>query len=78
MVTWEATAGDNNSKRNDPKTGLKNPADNKLVEFKDKKAKTETKVKNGKSECVLACGLAGGDEFSISTIIQVLLVVSMN
>jgi hypothetical protein len=65
IVVFEATAGDKNSKRNDPKTGLKDPANNTVVEFASKKSKMQVKVKEGKAECTLSCGLAGGDTFSI-------------
>jgi outer membrane protein OmpA-like peptidoglycan-associated protein len=69
-VAFEATAGDKNSKRNDPQTGLKPPGNGKLVEFVNKKARVETKTKDGKAECTLACGLAGGDTFTIDASIE--------
>jgi outer membrane protein OmpA-like peptidoglycan-associated protein len=65
IVTFEATAGDKNSKRNSPLTGLKDPANGKTIEFASKKSKTAVKTKGGKAECTLMCGLAGGDTFEI-------------
>ena len=70
VMVFEATQGDDNSKRNDPKTGLKNPADGKVVEFASKKSKVDVKIKGGKAECVLSCGLAGGDTFDVEVSCQ--------
>jgi hypothetical protein len=64
-VFWKATAAKENSKRNDPKAGLKPDDQGALVEFKTEVAEIETQVKGGKASCVLACGLAGGDRFTI-------------
>jgi peptidoglycan hydrolase-like protein with peptidoglycan-binding domain len=64
IVIFEATVGNNNSKRDNPKTGLKDAA-GKIIEFAAKKSKIEVKTKGGKAECVLSCGLAGGDEFTV-------------
>jgi len=65
FIYWKVTAGANNSKRNKPETGLKNPADNKLVKIDKGVAQLETEVKAEKSEVILCCGLAGGDTFTV-------------
>ncbi|MBW8886849.1 MAG: peptidoglycan-binding protein [Fibrobacteres bacterium] len=62
---WKVTAGKDNSKRNDPKPGLKPDTKGKLTEFKDGVAELEIEVKGGKASLVLACGLAGGDSFKV-------------
>lgn len=64
-VYWKVTAGKNNSKRNDPKPGVKSEAKGVLVEFKSGVAEVETEVKGGKASLVLACGLAGGDLYLV-------------
>jgi outer membrane protein OmpA-like peptidoglycan-associated protein len=69
IIVFEATSGNNNSKRNDPKTGLKNAA-GKIIEFAAKKSKVEIKTKDGKAECILSCGLAGGDVFTVEVTID--------
>jgi outer membrane protein OmpA-like peptidoglycan-associated protein len=64
-VYWKITAGKDNSKRNDPKPGVKVDAKGALVEFKNGVAELETEVKGGKASLVLACGLAGGDLYLV-------------
>ena len=64
-VFWKVTAAKENSKRNDPKAGAKPDEKGALVEFKDGVAEIETTVKGGKASFVLACGLAGGDKFTV-------------
>jgi hypothetical protein len=64
-VFWKITAAKENSKRNDPKTGAKPDEKGKLTEFKEGIAEIETAVKGGKASFVLACGLAGGDVFTV-------------
>jgi hypothetical protein len=64
-VFWKATAAKENSKRSDPKVGLKPDEKGALVEYKWGAAEVETVVKGGKASCILACGLAGGDRFSV-------------
>jgi outer membrane protein OmpA-like peptidoglycan-associated protein len=65
VVSWIATVGDANSKRNDPLAGLKSPDTGKVVGFADKKSTVDTSVKNGSAECTLVCGLAGGDTYTV-------------
>lgn len=64
-VFWKVTADAGNSKRNSPKPGLMADAKGKLTEFAGSSAELETEVKGGKASCVLACGLAGGDKFTV-------------
>ena len=64
-VFWKVTAAKENSKRNDPKAGVKPDEKGALVEFKAEVAEIETVVKGGKASFVLACGLAGGDVFTV-------------
>lgn len=64
-VFWKVTAAKENSKRNDPKAGVKPDEKGALVEFKAEVAEIETAVKGGKASFVLACGLAGGDVFTV-------------
>ncbi|MDB5105225.1 MAG: putative outer membrane protein, partial [Fibrobacteres bacterium] len=64
-VFWKITAAKENSKRNDPKAGAKPDDKGKLTEFKAEVAEIETSVKGGKASFVLACGLAGGDSFTV-------------
>lgn len=64
-IFWKATAAKENSKRNSPKAGLKPDEKGALSEFKAGVAEVETVVKGGKASCVLACGLAGGDKFTL-------------
>ncbi|MDQ3003698.1 MAG: hypothetical protein M3Y08_20870, partial [Fibrobacterota bacterium] len=64
-VFWKVTAAKENSKRNSPKAGAKPNDKGKLTEFKDGIAEIETSVKGGKTSFVLACGLAGGDKFTV-------------
>ncbi len=64
-VFWKVTAAKENSKRSDPKTGVKPDNKGALAEFKSGVAEMETAVKGGKASLVLACGLAGGDSFTV-------------
>lgn len=64
-VFWKVTAGEKNSKRNDPKTGAKVTDKDALVEFKDRIAEASSKTKGTKASLVICCGAAGGDTFSV-------------
>ncbi|HEX2958146.1 MAG TPA: peptidoglycan-binding protein [Chitinispirillaceae bacterium] len=64
-VYWRVTANNNNSKRNSPKTGIMDKAGGKLVEFTAGIANLDTPFANNETSIVLACGLAGGDRFTV-------------
>jgi outer membrane protein OmpA-like peptidoglycan-associated protein len=64
-VYWKVTAAKENSARNSPKAGLKPDAKGALTEFKDGVAELESEAKAGKASCLLVCGLAGGDKFTV-------------
>jgi len=64
-IYWKVTADANNSKRNDPKIGLKENDKAALQELKDRVATCTSKVKGGEAAAVLVCGLAGGDVFTV-------------
>ncbi|MBU0994986.1 MAG: M15 family metallopeptidase [Proteobacteria bacterium] len=64
-IYWKVTADPNNSKRNDPKCGLKESETSDLIELNDRTAKCTTTLKNGEAEVILCCGLAGGDSFVV-------------
>lgn len=65
-VYWKVAAGKDNSRRTDPRPGLKADSNGALMEFKDGIAEIETIAKGGKAQLVLACGLAGGDRFTVT------------
>ena len=65
-VYWKVAAGKDNGRRNDPKTGLKADPKGALMEFKDGIAEIATMAKGGKAQLVRACGLAGGDQFTVT------------
>ncbi|MBN2037192.1 MAG: peptidoglycan-binding protein [Chitinispirillaceae bacterium] len=64
-VFWKVTAHDTNSKRTDPKTGIKTEASSKLIEFTDRIATAESTFSGRESSLILACGVAGGDRFTV-------------
>lgn len=64
-VYWTVTVGADNSKRTDPKTGPKLTAEEEVVEFKEGIAALVSTVAEGKTSILLACGVAGGDEFTV-------------
>ncbi|NLW32388.1 MAG: hypothetical protein GXY77_13135, partial [Fibrobacter sp.] len=64
-VFWRITAEDGNSKRNSPKPGIMKKTGGKLVEFKERIATIDTEFTGNESSIVLACGLAGGDRFTV-------------
>lgn len=62
-VFWTLAPAKENSKRNDPKTGVKPKG--ALVEFTEKPLEVETELKGGKSDLILVCGVAGKESFDI-------------
>jgi hypothetical protein len=64
-VTWTVTKGEKNSKRTDPKVGLKADDSSPLVAFADRAATLTSPVKDGRASCILCCGLAGGDQYEV-------------
>jgi hypothetical protein len=64
-VFWKITVAKENSKRNSPKPGAKPDEKGALIEFKDGLVEIETVVTGGKTSFILACGLAGGDVYTI-------------
>src|SRR5690554_3813171 len=64
-VYWRVTADKGNSKRNNPKPGVMKKSGGKLVEFKERIATIDTEFTGNESSIVFACGLAGGDKFTI-------------
>jgi hypothetical protein len=62
---WKATADPGNSKRNDPKTGLKENDKGALGEFSNGVATCSTKIKDGNATVIMVCGPAGGDTFTV-------------
>ncbi|NLW30480.1 MAG: peptidoglycan-binding protein [Fibrobacter sp.] len=64
-VYWRVTADNKNSKRNSPKTGIMDKAGGKQVEFTAGIANLDTPFEKNEASIVLACGLAGGDRFTV-------------
>jgi len=64
-VFWKITADANNSKRTEPKTGVMEKTGAALVEFAAGVAKIETPFNGNESSVLLACGVAGGDRFTV-------------
>ncbi len=70
-VFWTVSGNENNSKRTDPKTGIRASEPEALKPFKIEpplnapRVEMSTKVKNKKSSIILSCGVAGGDSFIV-------------
>ncbi|MDG5816823.1 peptidoglycan-binding protein [Chitinispirillales bacterium ANBcel5] len=65
-VYWKVNAHENNSKRTDPKTGIKPYwTDADLREFNEGEVKCFTKFDDRESSILLVCGVAGGDRFTV-------------
>ena len=65
QVFWKITAGEKNSKRTEPKIGVKPLANDKAKEFVSGMVETETEFTGSKASIVLCCGAAGGDTFTV-------------
>ena len=66
LVYWKVTAHEENSKRTEPKTGIK-PYDtnSQLREFADRVVTCSTEFVERDSSIILVCGVAGGDRFTV-------------
>jgi outer membrane protein OmpA-like peptidoglycan-associated protein len=64
-VYWRVTADGNNSKRTDPKTGIKKDKKSPLVDFSSNIANLDTPFANREASIILSCGVAGGDRFTV-------------
>jgi hypothetical protein len=70
VVYWKVTEDAKNSKRNDPKIGIKENSKASLNEFDNGVVTGTSKIKNGEATAVLVCGVAGGDIFTVEVGVQ--------